>query len=407
MSDAPNKKGPHPVVYTILYLPFGALSGFVTVALTFLATKQGLSISEGAMLNGANLLSQWLKWLLAPAVDITLTPKKWYVISTALSGLGIFAMAAIPLGPNTLGRLLVVIALASLVNSIVGMAVESIISQCVAPADIGKTSAWFQVGNLGGAGLGGALGLYLVSHLPPWIAGLIMAGLFLACCGALVFTPPLEPHHRGNGPAAAVKGVARDLWNMLKTKGGLLSAIICIMPIGTGAAQVVLTQADVAGKWGAHEHEIELLQGLISSGVTAVGCFAGGWLCDRIKPRTAYAGIALFMAAVTVAMAACPMTVTQYVVWNVVYVFGVGLSYSAFTAVVLDAMGDGSGATKYNVFASLSNFPLWWVGLALGRAADKWGARSMLLTESVLGVVGVLVFAASTQIVKRTKLSES
>lgn len=38
-------RGPHPFVWTVLYLPFGALSGFVTVALTFLATKHGLSIS--------------------------------------------------------------------------------------------------------------------------------------------------------------------------------------------------------------------------------------------------------------------------------------------------------------------------------------------------------------------------
>jgi hypothetical protein len=43
---------PHPVLWTVLYLPFGALAGFVIVALSFLATKHGLSISEGALLNG-------------------------------------------------------------------------------------------------------------------------------------------------------------------------------------------------------------------------------------------------------------------------------------------------------------------------------------------------------------------
>ena len=56
-------------VWTILYLPFGALSGFIQVALTFLATQHGLSISEGALLNGASMLTQWLKWLWAPIVD--------------------------------------------------------------------------------------------------------------------------------------------------------------------------------------------------------------------------------------------------------------------------------------------------------------------------------------------------
>jgi hypothetical protein len=99
-------RAPHPVVYTILYLPFGALVGFVQVALTFLATQHGLSISEGALLNGAALISQWLKWVWAPVVDVTLTPRKWYVLSTAASALGVFAMSVIPLGPETLGSTL-------------------------------------------------------------------------------------------------------------------------------------------------------------------------------------------------------------------------------------------------------------------------------------------------------------
>jgi hypothetical protein len=91
----------------------------------------------------------------------------------------------------------------------------------------------------------------------------------------------------------------------------------------------------------------------------------------------------------------------MYVVWSLVYAFGVGLAYAAFTALVLDAMGVGSGATKYNVFASLSNFPLWWLGLLLGVIAERWGARRMLFTEAALGVVGVLAFACSVRVVDR------
>jgi PAT family beta-lactamase induction signal transducer AmpG len=94
----------------------------------------------------------------------------------------------------------------------------------------------------------------------------------------------------------------------------------------------------------------------------------------------------------------------MYVVWSLTYAFAVGLAYAAFTALVLDAMGHGSAATKYNVFASLSNFPLWWLGLLLGVAAEKWGARAMLFTEAALGVVGVIVFAFSARVVRRSSL---
>jgi PAT family beta-lactamase induction signal transducer AmpG len=408
VTNAPLAKAPHPVVWTILYLPFGALGGFVTVALTFLATQHGLSISEGALLNGAQMLTAWLKWLWAPIVDVTLTPRRWYVIATSVSAVGIMAMAAVPLSPATLPLLLGIIAVASLVNSMVGMAVEAIIASCTPADQIGRVSAWFQVGNLGGAGVGGGLGLFLVTELPrPWMAGAVMGVLFMLCCIALVFTPAVRAEHAGERASARVKGVAKDLWTMLKTKGGLLSALVCVLPIGTGAAQVVLTQSKVASFWGAGAQQVELVQGLVAGFVTSIGCFAGGYVCQRVKPRTAYAGIGLLLAVVAASMAVSPPTVTMYVVWNLVYAFTVGLAYAAFTAVVLSAMGTSSGATKYNVFASLSNFPIWWLGLLLGLTADKLGARAMLLTEAGLGVLGVLVFAAAASRVRRSKLAEA
>src|SRR5579859_672871 len=110
MSDAEARRLPHPIVWTILYVPFGALGGFVGVALTFLATKNGLSITEGSLIVGSQMLVSWLKWLWAPVVDVSLSPKRWYVISTAFSAVGVFAMSVIPLGKGTLGVLLLVIA---------------------------------------------------------------------------------------------------------------------------------------------------------------------------------------------------------------------------------------------------------------------------------------------------------
>jgi hypothetical protein len=229
-----------------------------------------------------------------------------------------------------------------------------------------------------------------------------MGVLFMLCCGALFFTPEVPSHHSGGGALRAVKGVVGDLRNMMKTKGGLLAAIVVFLPLGTGTAQGVLTQAKVAAFWGAGEHEVETVQGLLSGLVTAIGCFAGGWLCHRLRPQTAYASVGLVLALTAVAIAGSPPTVTMYVAWNLIYAFGVGLAYAAFTAVCLDAMGSGSGATKYNVYASLSNFPIWWLGLVLGAAADKWGARTMLVTEAGFAVVGVAMFYIAVALVRRS-----
>ena len=37
--------GPNPLLYFVLFLPFGATSGFVSIALGYLATKAGLSVT--------------------------------------------------------------------------------------------------------------------------------------------------------------------------------------------------------------------------------------------------------------------------------------------------------------------------------------------------------------------------
>jgi len=52
-------------------------------------------------------------------------------------------------------------------------------------------------------------------------------------------------------------------------------------------------------------------------------------------------------------------------------------------------------------------FPIWWLGLVLGVAAQKWGPRRMLLTEAAFGVIGVLIFIVTNTRVKRSNLADS
>ncbi len=101
MTAAPMRV-PHPVIFTMLYIPFGALSGFVGVALTFMASANGMSVADASLLTGANLLTSWLKWTWAPMVDVTLSPKKWYIFATTCSALGVLGMSALPLTQDTL-----------------------------------------------------------------------------------------------------------------------------------------------------------------------------------------------------------------------------------------------------------------------------------------------------------------
>ncbi len=404
MSDAPLTVR-HPAVWTVLYLPFGAMSGFVNVALTFLATLHGLSITEASFLPAAALISQWLKWIWAPAVDVTLSPKIWYLIGTTASALGVFALAAMPMTEATLPALLAVIASTSLLRSFVGMSLEAMLAATTPPEGQGRASAWFQVGNLGGAALGGGLGLTLLEVMAePWMAGAILATLFMLCSLGLLAVPAIAAHRSTTRPS--IRGVLHDIANLARSKGGILVTLLCFLPFGTGAAQSVLTQARVADHWHATASQVEWVQGYAGAAVTALGCFAGGWMSTRMRPRPAYVAQVLLLAAVAVAIAVVPATVTAYVALNLLYGFMYGVVFAGWTVVVLNAMGARSAATKYSLFASLSNFPTWWLGLALGYITDRHGPIAMLLVEAGIAVVAVGVFLGASRLVAGSTLPD-
>jgi MFS family permease len=395
-------------VYTALIVPFGATGGFAGVALTFLATKSGLSVAQGATLIAAASFPHVWKFFWAPIADTTLSRKRWYWISCTACAIGMLGMAVVPLGPATLNAMLAIILLTSFAASFLGFAVEALIAHITPPGERGRVSGWFQAGNLGGAGIGGGLGLWLLTHLPAaWHAGLILAVLTLACALALAFVPEVA-RESANGVADAMEHVALDLWRVLRSPVGILCGVLCLVPVGTGAAGGVLTQASVAAHWGAGESEVTLVQGVLAGVISMAGCLAGGQACARMNSRTAYTLFGAVMAAVTATMALAPATPSVYIVASLIYAFVTGLCYAAFTGFVLDAIGAGNAATKYSAFASLSNAPIWYMGLLLAWIETKLGPDGMLWSESLVGVLGIAVFLLVAAAVRsRTRRMEA
>lgn len=396
---------PHPIVFTILYMPFGASGGFVTVALAYLATKSGLTVEQGASLVAISLFPNVWKFFWAPVGDRTLNRKRWFILSTIACSLGLMALATIPLGPSTLTLISIVILITSIAATFNGFAVEGLVAHITPPEDRGRVSGWFQAGNLFGNGVGGGLGLWLLNNMPyPWLAGLILGLSVMACCIPLRFIRNVDRDRGGDSVKQAVVHIGKDMWSMLKSTEGILCAVLCIIPVGTGAAASVLCQAEVAAHWHAGDHEVELVQGFLMGGVSMVGCLVGGYACAKLfNGRTGYAIFGGLMALTTALMAFAPATVALYIAFNIAYAFVTGLCYAAFSAFVLDAIGTGHAATKYNGFASLSNAPITYVGLVLAWVETKWGPENMLLAESGLGVAGVLVFVAVLVIVRRIR----
>jgi MFS family permease len=255
----------------------------------------------------------------------------------------------------------------------------------------GRVAGWYQAGNLGGGGLGGGAGLWLAQNLPdPVWAGAILAVACLACAIALWFVREPAAVDRLERYGVRIMKLMRDLWQVVRSRLGALACLICLLPIGSGAASGLWSA--LADDWHASANAVALVNGALGGLASAVGCLVGGYICDRIDRKTGYALYGLLQAACAVGMALAPRTEFMFIVFTLLYAFIAGLTYAGFSALVLEAIGLGAAATKYNVLASLSNAPIALMTLVDGWAQGRFGTAGMLYVEALCGVAGIIVF---------------
>jgi MFS family permease len=396
----------HPSVFLFLIVPFGAMGGYLSVAIGYQLTQAGVGVEEVAALIAASYIPQTWKFLWAPLADTTLSRKTWYALAGLVSALGIFVTGAVPANAASLPLLYAAVLISSLASTFLAMATESLMVYSTPPELHGRAGGWFQAGNLGGNGLGGGAGLWLAQTLPdPWMAAAVIALACALCCAALWFVPEPPQLARTDRYGRQLIAVLKDLWQVVRARAGILALLICFLPIGSGAASNLWSA--VADDWNASANTVALATGVFSGIVSALGCVFGGYGADRMDRKTAYILYGLLMAISTVAMALAPRTETMYVVFTLIYAFIQGLTYAGFTAVVLETIGLGAAATKYNLYASLSNMPIAYMTLIDGWAHTRWGAAGLLNVEAAFGVVGIVVFIAVAMTLPRRALPAS
>jgi MFS family permease len=391
MLEGEGRKGPHPVVWFILYLPYGLLGGWAVVTLSWLLSRKGVSVEQIAVLGGIGLLPNIWKVLTAPLVDTTLSSRAWFMIGNGLMAAGLMIAAVLPLGPAVLPLLAWLAFLTSWAGTLTSIAADRLMAYDTRPEEKGRAGGWSQAGNLAGAGVGGGVGLWIAQQSGhAWLAGLALSLGCLACSWPLRRLADPAVSEDGAGFTSMVIATARDLLGLMKSRIGLLACFICILPMGTGGAQNVFSA--VAKDWGAGPGQVALVDGVLNGLAGLVGCLIWGSVCDRMDRKRAMLISGLISAATAVAMALGPRTPMTYVVLVTVYNLAIGFCYGAFGAVALEAIGKGAAATKFNLISSASNVPLVLVTFVDGWAHDHWGAGPMLLTEAALGAGSVAIY---------------
>lgn len=382
---------PHPSIFMFLFLPFGVMSGYVTVTIGYLLTKAGIPLAEVAPIIALTILPNIFKFVWAPLVDTTLTVKKWYIIANILTAAGIFLTGILPLKAEYLTLMAVVVFFLSFVNTIVAMSTESLLAHDTPDHLKGRAAGWLNAGNLGGLGLGGGAGLWLAENLPDaWMAGTIIALVCLLCTFGLLFLSEPTSFIKEKNYFRTIGNLNRDIWTLIKSRMGFLALFLCFLPLGTGAASNLWSS--VSNDWNVSAGTVALIIGAGGGILSAVGSLAGGWICDKMDRKKAYILFGVMQALIAAGMAFSPQTEQMFILWTSLYAVSAGLVYAGFSAFVLEAIGKGAAATKYNVFASLSNAPIYYMIYIDEWSHAKWGAFGMLTTESIMALLGIVIF---------------
>src|SRR3954464_5721710 len=201
----------HPAVYMVLIIPFGLVTGFISVTLGYLLGHAGVKAEGVAALVAVSFIPQTWKFLWAPVADLTLTRQSWYAPSAVFSGIGLAALGAIPPVGSSLPLMSALAFGASLATTFLAMSVESLMAYGTKDAEKGRAGGWFQAGNLGGFGIGGGAALWIAEHTQqPWLPGVTLGAVCLACCMALVFIEEPKKFERPESIVRSIAEVVRD-----------------------------------------------------------------------------------------------------------------------------------------------------------------------------------------------------
>ena len=375
----------------MLHLPGGLAAGFVSVTLGFVLGRHGVSVAAVSGLAGLYLLPTTWSFLMGPIVDVSLTPRRWYAIMVVAAATCFVGFAVTPMsaaGVPLLGALCLCVSVAAVCA---GASVTAAMALTTPPALRGPIAGWTQTANLGGAGLGGGLGLWIAGHVGESAPGLVLAAITLASATPMLFLR-VPTRTAGAAPVARVGEIGRETWTLARTRTGVLAIMAMTLPAALGAAAGLLPAA--AGAWHASSDLVALVRGALGGVTTIPGCLLGGYLCRHFRHRTVYFTTALVYAAGLAAMALAPHTPFAFGSFMILNGVILGVSFGALTSINYDALGPTSPATVSAGLNSLSNVPLLAATLLLGQAEARTGVDGMLLTEAALGAVSVAAYAA-------------
>jgi hypothetical protein len=367
--------------------------GVVGLALASSLVKAGLPVQQTATIVAASILPFTLEFVWAPVVDSSFTRRTWYVAGATMMCVCLALLLVAPWNPIWVPALTTLAFTSSWGAAVAAAAIKGIMAYEVAPARLGSASGYYTAGGTFAKAVAGAATLWLLTHAPSraLVAGLSIGAAALA--GAAILLVPRERAQRLRELPRRLRVALVDLWGFVRTRQGMLIAVLCVIPFGSGP-EVGLVGA-IAREWSVTPDQLSVFSMLAVAGGIA-GAIFSGWLSLRIGPWNTYVILGWLMIVTMLGFALTPRTPASFLAVELGYRALATGCFAALLGIVLTAIGRGAASTKAAGMWSLANFAFVYPALIEGAVHDHVSTRAMLFTDAALGAAGfgVLLGAA-------------
>ena len=378
-----------PWLFGITNLPYGVYTGFITTAMPYLLRNAGLTVDRIADISALALAPAVWYFLWAPVVDTGLQRRTWLILSSGASAACLGAALRQPL-PSRIAVFTVLVVAGSILNMLVSAANGGLMAVTIPDDQRGRAGGWYQAGNVGGGTLGAGLTLWLAPHLSMGgLANAVAMMIFLPSLAALALSEPsIAPsalrHHLAE--------MVADLKVMFQSRTSLAGFAIFLCPMGAAGAANLFS--GVALDYRASEQTVVWISGFGGALLTVLGSLAGGFICDRMSRRLAYALAAVLMGVCGAGMMIAPLTQSVFAAGVSLYLVTQGLVFTAYSALMLELIGAGgrSAATRFTLYNAAGNAPVAYMTWLDGQGYKRFGARGLLGTDALSNLVSAAIF---------------
>ena len=129
-----------PFTLFFLLLPYGISTGFASITLPFFLTRAGFSVASAAAIVALGVSSNVWLFCWGPIVDLTLTPRRWYLLAVVAAAATLFLLGIIPFQQNAVAILSAMVLVSQIAVSFVVLPMGALMAYTVPDDSKGRAA---------------------------------------------------------------------------------------------------------------------------------------------------------------------------------------------------------------------------------------------------------------------------